>query len=60
MSEPFATPVVPERIETPRLILRKPMLEDAEEVFEAYASDPEVTRYLTWLTHTSRVWALKK
>jgi len=53
MSEPVDTPEVPERIETARLILRKPMLEDAKEVFEAYASDPEVTRYLTWLTHTS-------
>jgi len=44
---------VPETIETSRLILRKPRLEDAREMFEAYASDPEVTRYLTWLTHTS-------
>jgi ribosomal-protein-alanine N-acetyltransferase len=53
MSEPADTGEVPETIETARLILRKPMLEDAEEMFEAYASDPEVTRYLTWVTHTS-------
>jgi RimJ/RimL family protein N-acetyltransferase len=44
---------VPETIETDRLILRKPRLQDTEAMFRSYASDPEVTRYLTWLTHTS-------
>jgi ribosomal-protein-alanine N-acetyltransferase len=39
-------------IETDRLLLRKMRLEDAEAVF-AYASDPEVTRYVTWDTHHS-------
>lgn len=42
---------VPERIETERLALRKPRLEDAPEIFTAYAQDPEVTRYLTWRPH---------
>ncbi len=37
-------------LETDRLILRKMALNDAEAVF-AYASDPEVTRYMIWDTH---------
>lgn len=38
-------------IETERLILRRPRAEDAEFVFERYASDPEVTRYVGWPRH---------
>lgn len=41
----------PERIETERLVLRKPRLRDAPDIFTAYAQDPEVTRYLTWRPH---------
>lgn len=37
----------PERLETERLILRDFRLEDTEAV-HAYASDPEVTRYMPW------------
>jgi len=37
---------------TDRLILRKMTPNDAEAVF-AYASDPEVTRYVSWETHLS-------
>lgn len=40
----------PERIETARLRLRRPTLADAPDIFE-YASDPEVTRLLTFTTH---------
>jgi RimJ/RimL family protein N-acetyltransferase len=43
----------PERIETARLVLRRPTLADAEAVFERYASDPEVTRWLGWPRHRS-------
>lgn len=43
----------PERIETARLLLRKPTLEDAEAVFSRYSSDAEVTKYLAWSTHTT-------
>jgi RimJ/RimL family protein N-acetyltransferase len=43
----------PEHIETDRLILRPPALADAESIFQTYAQDPEVTRYLTWRPHTS-------
>ena len=35
-------------IETPRLILRKAQMTDAEPMFRNWASDPEVTKYLTW------------
>lgn len=41
------------RIETPRLILRKFVSEDARAMYENWASDPEVTKYLTWPTHSS-------
>jgi ribosomal-protein-alanine N-acetyltransferase len=35
----------------PRVKLRPPRLEDADVLFERIASDPEVTRYLSWTTH---------
>lgn len=38
---------------TERLLLRPPRVEDAVAIFERYASDPEVTRYLSWKTHAS-------
>jgi len=40
-----------EKIETERFILRKVRMEDASAIFETYAQDPEVTRYLTWKPH---------
>lgn len=39
-------------LQTERLLLRRLTFDDAEDVF-AYASDPEVTRYLMWLPHQS-------
>lgn len=39
---------LPPTIETTRLVLRRPKLSDALEIFRNYASDAEVTRYLTW------------
>jgi len=41
----------PESITTARLVLRKPRIEDAPLIFETYAQDPEVTRYLTFRPH---------
>jgi RimJ/RimL family protein N-acetyltransferase/dihydrofolate reductase len=41
----------PERLETERLILRRPRLEDAQAIFERYASDPEVTRWMSFPRH---------
>ncbi|MCR5740952.1 MAG: GNAT family N-acetyltransferase [Gammaproteobacteria bacterium] len=42
-----------ERIETERLILRKFRLDDAKDMFNNWASDPMVTKYLTWNPHKS-------
>lgn len=41
------------RYETERLILRPFVESDAQSVFENWASDDEVTKYLTWPTHSS-------
>ena len=38
-------------LETNRLILRPFTIEDAQEMFFGWASNPEVTKYLTWNTH---------
>lgn len=42
-------------IKTKRLILRKPMIEDAESMFNNWASDSEVTKFLTWNAHENIV-----
>lgn len=39
------------RLLTPRLCLRKVCLDDAHDLF-AYASDPQVSRYVLWQTHS--------
>jgi [ribosomal protein S5]-alanine N-acetyltransferase len=41
----------PERFETRRMVLRRPIAADARSIFERYAGDPEVTRYLAWPRH---------
>ena len=41
------------RLETSRLILRRFTVADAEDMYRNWASDPEVTRYLTWPCHPS-------
>ena len=40
-------------IETERLILRPFTLEDAQPMFDNWASDPEVSKYVTWPAHES-------
>ena len=40
------------RLETRRLALRKFTVEDAGDMYTNWASDPEVTRYLVWETHS--------
>lgn len=40
-------------LETPRLILRRLTLADAEPMYRNWASDPGVTKFLTWPTHSS-------
>ena len=41
----------PARIETPRLVMRRPLAGDADGIFTRYANDPDVTRYLGWPRH---------
>jgi [ribosomal protein S5]-alanine N-acetyltransferase len=43
--------MLPERLETERLVLRPIVRGDALAIFAAYAQDPEVVRYLTWRPH---------
>jgi ribosomal-protein-alanine N-acetyltransferase len=45
------TPIFPENFETARLRLLPPCIEDAQLIFDLYAQDPNVTRYLVWLPH---------
>ena len=40
-------------LETPRLLLRRAQKEDALPMFRNWASDPEVTKFLTWPTYQS-------
>ena len=46
-------PQAPERIETARLVIRRPNPPDAATIFARYASDPAVTKYLGWPVHRS-------
>jgi ribosomal-protein-alanine N-acetyltransferase len=43
----------PATIQTERLLLRKPKAEDAASIFERYAADTDVCRYLSWPRHRS-------
>lgn len=40
-----------QRIETDRFILRRFTMDDADDMYFGWASDPEVTKYLTWPAH---------
>lgn len=39
------------KLETERLILRRFKITDADDMFENYASNDNVTKYMTWETH---------
>jgi len=43
---------LPDRLQTPRLILRAPRPADAAGFFAAYTQDSEVARHMTWRAHT--------
>lgn len=45
-------------LETSRLLLRRFTLDDAEAMYENWASDPEVTKYLMWPAHKSSLISL--
>ena len=40
-----------QEIETPRLILRRLLPEDANRMYVNWANDPDVTRFLRWEPH---------
>ena len=40
-------------LETQRMILRRFTMDDVQAMFDNWAGDPEVTKYLTWPTHDS-------
>lgn len=42
----------PNVFQTDRLVLRPIALADARAIFDGYAQDPDVTRFLTWRPHT--------
>ena len=44
---------MPEKLFTERLLLQRLRYEDAEEIFYAYASKPEATRFVSWARHKS-------
>jgi RimJ/RimL family protein N-acetyltransferase len=43
----------PAALDTPRLHLRRPVVDDARAIYESYARDPEVTRFVSWSAHPS-------
>jgi len=49
--EGFPSVKAPEEIATSRLVLARPHAVDAELIFERYASDADVTRFVGWARH---------
>mgnify|MGYP003297900952 CR=1 FL=1 len=43
----------PAALETPRLRLRVPLVDDAAAIFDAYTQDAQVARYTSWSPHRS-------
>ena len=46
---------VPEKISTKRLVLRKPRLDDATQLYRSYTQDQEVAHFMSWRPHDSEV-----
>jgi ribosomal-protein-alanine N-acetyltransferase len=44
-------PAADEILVGPRILLRAPRVEDAEDLFASVTSDPKVTQYLSWTPH---------
>ena len=42
---------LPEKLETDRYVLRRVRVGDAQSIFDAYAADHDVTKYLAWRPH---------
>jgi ribosomal-protein-alanine N-acetyltransferase len=45
--------VLPLRITTHRLVLRRPTPSDAQAIFQTYTEDPVVSRYMIWTPHAA-------
>ena len=43
--------MLPTSFETPRLVVRLPVLSDSVHLFDSYTSKPEVSRYMMWRPH---------
>ena len=46
--------MLPDTFETARLLLRPVTIVDADAIFDTYAQDEEVPRYVLWRPHRSR------
>jgi len=46
-------PVLPDRVETRRLVLRKPLHSDANTIFAEYTQDLQVALYMIWRPHAA-------
>jgi ribosomal-protein-alanine N-acetyltransferase len=42
---------LPSQLQTERLVLRKPLMADAQFLFDEYTHDPEVAHYMIWRPH---------
>ncbi|HXC49506.1 MAG TPA: GNAT family N-acetyltransferase [Candidatus Limnocylindrales bacterium] len=51
LAETPRMPFDPKILQTPRLVLRPPRDEDAQSIFDNYASDHDVTRFVSWPRH---------
>lgn len=47
--------VLPDKLNTERLRLRQPEATDARSIFQAYAQDPDVCRFMIWTPHVSEL-----
>ena len=43
--------IATKELETDRILLRRISVDDAEKMYNNWASDPEVSKYVTWPTH---------
>jgi len=44
--------MLPEKLQSDRLTFKRPSLDLAQQIFETYATDPAVTKYMSWTPHT--------
>jgi len=53
MPEPKPALLIPAVIETARLVMRQPTMDDTAAIFQSYAQSAEVAKYLVWKPHAS-------